>query len=113
MCLCDVKTHYLLNSFVYCEKTREPNPRKLLIPILNVLQLMKPIMHTKRNITGDNSVELVDELRRHELTYVGTVNKKKLHLPPECIPHKTALTEYNLKPEIIDFYNSPSLKLMH
>lgn len=36
------------------------------------------IMKTNRNITGDNwfsSVELVDKLKEHGLTYVGTMRK--------------------------------------
>ncbi|KAB0790660.1 hypothetical protein PPYR_14896, partial [Photinus pyralis] len=52
-----------------------PNPRKLSVPTLSVLSLIDPVKNTNRNITADNwftSIELVEELRKNQLTYVGT-----------------------------------------
>ncbi|KAJ4430617.1 hypothetical protein ANN_19206 [Periplaneta americana] len=47
--------------------------------------------HSNRNITGDNwfsSVELVDELLKVGLTYIGTVRKNKREIPEYIIPTK-------------------------
>ncbi|KAJ8961304.1 hypothetical protein NQ314_005953 [Rhamnusium bicolor] len=84
MCLCDAKTHYLLNAFIYAGKDTSPNPRKLAVPTLNVLQLVQPIINSNRNITGDNwfsSIELVNELKKCGLTYTGTLRKNKRKYP--------------------------------
>ncbi|KAJ8943353.1 hypothetical protein NQ314_009780 [Rhamnusium bicolor] len=85
MCLCDAKTHYLLNVFIYAGKDTSPNPRKLAVPTLNVLQLVQPIINSNRNITGDNwfsSIELVKELKKCGLTYTGTLRKNKREFLP-------------------------------
>lgn len=91
-CLVDTKTHYLLNSFIYSGKdTHKTNPRKLAIPTLDVLALIPPISGTNRNVTADNwfsSVELIRELRKHNITYVGTLKKNKREVPYEFQPHK-------------------------
>ncbi|KAF0695463.1 piggyBac transposable element-derived protein 4-like [Aphis craccivora] len=76
MCLCDAKNHYLYNAFIYCGKNNVPNPKK--------------------NITGDNwfsSIELITELKRHGLTYVGTLRKNKRDIPSQIVPNKQ--TEVN------------------
>lgn len=91
MCLCDSKTHYLLNAFIYAGKMEAPNPQKLSVPTLSVLNLIDPIKNTGRNITGDNwftSIELVDKLLAQKLTYVGTVRKNKKEIPSYIIPDK-------------------------
>lgn len=78
-CLCDARTHYLLNAFVYTGKNHTyDRTRKLGIPTLDVMRLIQPVANTNRNITGDNwftSYELITELRRQGLTYVGTIKK--------------------------------------
>lgn len=92
MCLCDAKTHYLYNAFIYTGKSATIRRGELSIPTQTVLQLAAPIMKTNRNITGDNwfsSVELVDKLKEHGLTYVGTMRKNKREVPKEFLPHKT------------------------
>ena len=92
MCLCDARTHYLLNSYVYAGKTTEPNPNKLSIPTLSVLKLVSPITNTNRNVTGDNwfsSIQLISELKRVGLTYVGTMRKNKREVPQQFLPNKT------------------------
>lgn len=92
MCLCDAKTHFLLNAFIYTGKnTQRRNPKKLSVPTLDVLELVRPIENTNRNVTGDNwftSVELVDELKAMGLTYVGTVRKNKREVPLQFQPNK-------------------------
>ena len=91
MCLCDSKTHYLVNAFVYTGKTNEPNPLKLSIPTRSVLTLVEPIANSNRNVTGDNwftSLELVTELKKLRLTYVGTMRKNKKEIPPQMQPNK-------------------------
>ncbi|XP_069690526.1 piggyBac transposable element-derived protein 4-like [Periplaneta americana] len=91
MCLCDAKTHYLINAFVYAGKICGPNPQQLSVPTRSVLSLVLPISETNRNVKGDNwftSVELMDELRKIGLTYVGTVRKNKKEIPPQFLPDK-------------------------
>lgn len=94
-CLVDAKTHYLLNGFIYSGKdTHKTNPRKLSVPTLDVLALIPPISGTNRNVTGDNwfsSIELIRELKRHNITYVGTLKKNKREIPSEFQPHKDRL----------------------
>lgn len=91
-CLVDARTHYLLNAFLYTGKgTHKTNPRKLAIPTLDILALIPPIDGTNRNITADNwfsSMELVRELQKHNLTYVGTVKKNKREIPNQFQPNK-------------------------
>ena len=92
MCLCDAKTHYLLNSFIYAGKTTEPNPNKLSVPTLSVLKLVSPITNTNRNVTGDNwftSIQLISELKSVGLTYVGTMRKNKREVPKQFLPNRT------------------------
>lgn len=91
MCLCDSKTHYLYNAFIYSGKSDSRGRNDLSIPTQNVLYLAKPVFNTNRNITGDNwfsSIELVDQLKQNGLTYVGTLRKNKREIPPEFLPHK-------------------------
>lgn len=93
ICLCDAKTHYLLNAFVYTGKSDnlQPNPRKLSVPTLSVLELIEPVKYSNRNITADNwftSIELIEELRKNQLTYVGTVRKNKREIPQYVLPNK-------------------------
>lgn len=92
MCLCDAKNSYLFNAFIYAGKGAPiPNPRKLSIPTLSVLELVAPVMNTNRNITADNwfsSMELVNELLKVGLTYVGTMRKNKREIPLEFLPQK-------------------------
>lgn len=91
MCLCDAKTHYLVNAFVYTGKDNSPNTNKLSVPTRSVISLVEPIAGTNRNVTGDNwftSIELVDELKSMSLTYVGTMRKNKREIPPSFLPSK-------------------------
>lgn len=91
MCLTDGRTNYLYNAYLYGGKgtdshTLTQNEKKLSIPTQSVIRLTKPIEKTNRNITADNwfsSIELVMELKKRGLTYVGTVRKVKKEIPPE------------------------------
>lgn len=91
MCLCDSKTHYLYNAFIYSGKCEVRGKSDVSVPTQTVMSLAEPILKTNRNITGDNwfsSIELVDKLKQNGLTYVGTLRKNKREIPPEFLPHK-------------------------
>lgn len=92
MCLCDSKTHYMVNAFVYTGKNnKRVNPRHLAIPTLSVLDLVDPIKGSNRNVTGDNwftSLELLQELKNNKLTYVGTIRKNKREIPSEFLANR-------------------------
>ncbi|GBP74652.1 hypothetical protein EVAR_51577_1 [Eumeta japonica] len=83
-CMCDAKTHYLYNAFIYTEKPLTQRNSSLSVPTQDVLKLTEPLYGSKRNVTGDSwftSVELVDLLLQKGLTYVGTVRKNKREIP--------------------------------
>lgn len=89
--LADARTSYCLNASVYCGR-QVPNPRSLLKPTLEVLNLVEPIVNTNRNVTADNyfsSVELVSELQKKGITYVGTMRRNKLEIPESFLPKKS------------------------
>ncbi|GBP69880.1 PiggyBac transposable element-derived protein 4 [Eumeta japonica] len=89
MCLCDAKTHYLYNAFIYSGKSTEPQNSEMSIPTQSVIA--KPLFGSNRNITADNwfsSVQLVNQLKAKGLTYVGTLRKNKRELPKEFLPSK-------------------------
>lgn len=101
-CICDAKTHYLYNAFVYTGKSLvnqgNPNPT-LSVPTKDVLKLAEPFYGTNRNITGDSwfsSVELADKLLQNGLTYVGTMRKNKREIPREFLPNKNRLVGTSL-----------------
>lgn len=57
----------------------------------SVLRLVQLIIQSRRNVTGDNwfsSIELVQELKARDLTYVGTLKKNKPEVPKEFLPNK-------------------------
>lgn len=96
MILCDAKTHYLLNAYIYTGKGSDgvglsSEEKKLLIPSQSVIRLARPIEGSCRNITADNyfsSIEVVNELKERKLTYVGTLKKNKREIPLEFLPQK-------------------------
>lgn len=104
MCLTDARTHYVYNWYMYCGKGSDGRglsneEKKLLIPSQAVIKLVKPIDGSRRNITADNwfsSVELVNELLKRDLTYVGTLKKNKAEIPPEFQPNKTRVEKSSL-----------------
>ncbi|XP_046409246.1 piggyBac transposable element-derived protein 4-like [Ischnura elegans] len=83
--LADSKTFYTGNLEVYVGKQPE-GPFYVSNSANDVVKrLVRPIAHSGRNITADNwftSYELVLDLLKANLTYVGTVRKNKRQLPP-------------------------------
>lgn len=96
MALTDAKTHYLLNAYIYSGKdsdgrTLTDDERKFPKSTQAVLRLTETIVGTNRNITADNwfsSIDLVHELSKRGLTYVGTLRKNKREIPKEFLPAK-------------------------
>lgn len=94
MCLCDSKTSYLINAYIYTGRGSDATSlseqeKTLSIPCQAVIKLCKPIVSTNRNITADNwfsCEEVLDELLKRNLTYVGTVKKNKKFIPREFLP---------------------------
>lgn len=73
------------------KRMREANSSTLTIPTRSVLRLVEPIANSNRNVTGDNwfaSLELVGELKKLGLTYVGTMRENKREIPPQFKPNK-------------------------
>lgn len=110
LCLADAKTSYLLNAYIYSGKDSDSvglteEEKKLSIPTQSVVRLSRPIQGSNRNITADNwfsSVELVDELTKRKLTFVGTLRKDKKCIPEEFLPNPNrplGSSLYGFRPE--------------
>ncbi|CAK1579113.1 unnamed protein product [Parnassius mnemosyne] len=98
-CLCDARSRYLYNAFIYTGKPLTQRNSSLSVPTQDVLQLTEPLYGSHRNVTGDSwctSVELVDILLQKGLTYVGTLRKNKREIPLEFLPNKTRPLESSL-----------------
>lgn len=101
MVLADARTHYFYNGYIYTGKGSDSiglseEEKKLLIPSQAVLRLTKPIEASRRNVTGDNwfsSIQVVRELKKKDLTYVGTVKKNKAEIPLAFLPNKRRTVE--------------------
>uniref|UniRef100_A0A1B6E2X5 PiggyBac transposable element-derived protein domain-containing protein n=1 Tax=Clastoptera arizonana TaxID=38151 RepID=A0A1B6E2X5_9HEMI len=82
----DAKTYYVKTMEVYLGKQPEGSPYEVSNrPSDVVLRLVKTIENSGRNITADNwftSIPLVNQLLNKKLTYVGTVRKDKVEIPP-------------------------------
>ncbi|XP_026323319.1 uncharacterized protein LOC113232756 [Hyposmocoma kahamanoa] len=95
-CLADSKTHYVLNTYLYCGKntdglTLTSEEQKQPIPVQACLRLCRPIFNSNRNLTTDNwytSMELVSIMQSKGITVVGTMRKNKKEIPKEFLPHK-------------------------
>lgn len=86
--LADSKTHYMCNAEVYTgAKPLKPAKNLLPNPTQVVLRLVEYLpVNSNRNITADNwysAIETVNELRKRNFTYVGTLRKNKRQIPPE------------------------------
>ena len=100
MCMTDARTQYLCNAYIYSGKGSDgqslsEEEMKLGIPSQFIVRLTKPIQNTRRNVTADNwfsSIEVVKELSKRGLTYVGTLKKNKKEIPAQFQPHKTRET---------------------
>ncbi|UYV64491.1 hypothetical protein LAZ67_3000962 [Cordylochernes scorpioides] len=78
------------NAMVYTGKSKTPKSKELSLPTQIVLDISRPLWKSNRNITADNwftSIELVDKLKEHGLTYLGTMRKNKPQIPPQFQPH--------------------------
>lgn len=98
-CMCDAKTHYLYNAFIYTGKPLTPRNSSLSVPTQDVLKLTEPLYGSNRNVTADSwftSVELVDSLLQRGLTFVGTMRKNKREIPREFLPNKSRPAESTL-----------------
>lgn len=94
MCLCDARTFYLCNAFVYTGKGTTQNT--LSIPTQDVLKLITPIEGTNRNVTVDNwfmSLELCDQMKAKNLTVLGTLKLNKPQIPEEFKPNRKRQVE--------------------
>lgn len=95
-CLADSKTHYVLNTYLYCGKnsdglTLTEEEKKHPVPLQACLRLCQPILNSNRNITTDNwytSMELISVMKSKGLTVVGTLRKNKKEIPKEFLPQK-------------------------
>lgn len=80
--------------------------KTLSIPTQSVVRLCKPTEGTNRKVTADNwflSLEVVDELCKRKLTYVGTLKKDKRCIPVEFLPNNyrpITSTLYGFKNEL-------------
>lgn len=95
MCLCDSKTSFLYNAYIYTGagsdgQGLQEKEQELMKPTQSLVKLCKPVERSNKNITADNyfsSIEAVDELRKRGLTFVGTMRKDKLVIPTEFLPN--------------------------
>lgn len=96
MALTDARTHYFYNGYIYSGKDSDgfsltDEERCFLKPTQSVLRLCRPIANSNRNVTADNwfsSIEVMDELRKKGLTYVGTLKRNKREIPNEFLPNR-------------------------
>lgn len=104
MALTDARTYYFLDGYVYTGagsdgQTLSEEERKFNKPTQSVLRLVRSIEGTNRNVTADNwftSLEVITELQKRGLTYVGTVKKNKREIPASFLPNKSRLSDSSL-----------------
>nr|XP_022910280.1 uncharacterized protein LOC111421369 [Onthophagus taurus] len=114
--LTDARTNYFYNGYIYSGKGSDgqmlsSEEHKFSIPTQSVLQLIAPIQNTNRNVTADNwfsSLEVVDELRKRGLTYVGTMRKNKREITQEFLadrkkPSGTALYGFTKNVTLVSY----------
>jgi hypothetical protein len=95
-CLCDAKSSYLYNAYIYTGKDCDGiglSAKELMLPkpTQTVLRLSAPILNTNRNITCDNfftSIDTVDVLNSNGLTVVGTMRQNKSIIPKELLSNR-------------------------
>lgn len=86
--LCDARTFYTYNLEIYCGKQDTGPFATTNKPFDIVNRLTGPIKKTNRNVTTDNwfsSYPLAENLLRNGLTFIGTLKKNKIEIPPEFI----------------------------
>lgn len=80
----DVTSKYLVNGFPYLGKDETRPPNQSLGENV-VLRLMEPFKGSGRNVTTDNfftSLKLAKELKKNNISLVGTMNRVRRELPP-------------------------------
>lgn len=81
----DVQSYYVFNAFPYIG--RQPDQqRQTQVGASVVLELLKPLYGSNRNVTVDNfftSVSLAKELQTKNFTLIGTLRKNKPEIPME------------------------------
>lgn len=88
--MCDSTTHYVCNIQVYTGKEAD-QPRDVNQGQRVVLDLVKPIARSGRNVTCDNfftSLSLARQLDSIQLTLLGTIRAHRRELPAELITAK-------------------------
>lgn len=86
--LVGAKTYYLYNLEIYAGQQPDGQFKVSNKPVDVVRRLVHPIRGSGRNLTADNwfsDLELVEELRKTRISYVGTVEKNKRQLPPQFV----------------------------
>lgn len=97
MMLTDARTGYAYNAYIYSGKGSDGMPltdsqkKNWNVPTQAVMRLTQPIYGSNRNVTADNwfsSLQVVDELKKQDLTYVGTLKKNKREVPLQFLGKK-------------------------
>lgn len=81
----DAESYYVFNAFPYIGRQPDQQRQKH-IGASVVLELLKPLYGSNRNVTMDNfftSVQLAKELQTKNLTLIGTLRKNKPEIPKE------------------------------
>lgn len=82
-CCVDVNSYYIFDAFPYVGRQADEQ-RQRCVGANVVLELMKPMYGSNRNVTIDNfftTIQLAKELHSKELTLVGTLRKNKPEIP--------------------------------
>lgn len=93
-CITDARSGYLRNAYIYLGKDSDGRNlsteyQRLKKPTQSVLRLISSIEGSNRNVTTDNwytSLELLELLKKKQLTGVGTMRKNQKEIPPEFMP---------------------------
>lgn len=84
--LCDSKTAYMLDAFVYLGK--DSAPRNIPSAHFYTMKLTETIHGSNRNLTCDNwftSIPVAKELLQKKVTILGTLRRNKREIPPSFI----------------------------
>ncbi|CAB3261584.1 unnamed protein product [Arctia plantaginis] len=98
-CLTDARSGYLLNAYIYEYVGKDSDSQNLPAayqgmkkPTQAVMRLIPPIEGSRRNVTTDNwytSIELLELLKKKQLTGVGTMRKNQKEIPRDFLPNSS------------------------
>ncbi|CAB3249420.1 unnamed protein product [Arctia plantaginis] len=96
-CLTDARSGYLLNAYIYVGKDSDSQNlpaeyQGMKKPTQAVMRLIPPIEGSRRNVTTDNwytSIELLELLKKKQLTGVGTMRKNQKEIPRDFLPNSS------------------------